>query len=177
MCSHIRRVTGNECVVGVTTEKKKQGRGSPWHETQPQWHYNMGRRIYMMCSVLGSRIGTGGNSPVSAAARRARSADDPLRPLPDPWSQLCEARTFLPHGSCRPRAATVCAPDSPYSKGPTLTSRAKVDFKISNLPLADRKKRWLTKTLLGYKSACPARKEGVQHVSRGHDQSLMVFWR
>ena len=43
--------------------------------------------------------------------------------------------------------------------------------------MAERKKRSLTKTLLGYKSACPARKKCVQHVSRGRNQSVMIFWR
>ena len=51
-----------------------------------------------------------------------------------------------------------------------------VSFKISNLPLAERFKRSLTKTLLGYKSACPARKRCVQHVLRGRDQCVMMFW-
>ena len=36
--------------------------------------------------------------------------------------------------------------------------------------------RSLTKTLLGYKSACPARKRCVQHFSSGLDQSVMMFW-
>ena len=51
-----------------------------------------------------------------------------------------------------------------------------VSFKISNLPLADCLRQSLTKTLLGYKSACPARKKCFQHVSRGRDQSVMMFW-
>jgi len=51
-----------------------------------------------------------------------------------------------------------------------------VSFKISNLPLAGCKKQPLTKTLLGYKSACPVRKSCVQHVSRGLHQSVMMFW-
>ena len=51
-----------------------------------------------------------------------------------------------------------------------------VSFKISNLPLAGVKTTPLTKTLLGYKSACPARKRCVQYVSLGRDQSVMMFW-
>ena len=37
-------------------------------------------------------------------------------------------------------------------------------------------KRSLTKTLLGYKLACPDRKMCVQHVLRGRDQCMMMFW-
>ena len=51
-----------------------------------------------------------------------------------------------------------------------------VSFKISILPLAGVKTTPLTKTLLGYKSACPERKRCVQHVSHGHDHSVMMFW-
>ena len=51
-----------------------------------------------------------------------------------------------------------------------------VSFKISNLPLAHWKNQWLTKTLLGYKSACPVRERCVQHLSRGLHQSVMMFW-
>ena len=51
-----------------------------------------------------------------------------------------------------------------------------VDLKNSDSPLAGFETNPLTKTLWGYKSACPARKRCVQHVLRGRDESVMVFW-
>ena len=96
-----------------------------------------GRRICMLCSVRGSRIGADGNSPSSAAARRASSSDDPLRPHPDPWSELCEARTAFPH----PRQLQASVPKrTPLQKrcNSTATRKALEWLKSSFLELPER---------------------------------------
>ena len=96
-------------------------------------------------------------------------------------------RTFIAYkfGRCqvgRSGRRVVPAPTSTRHVNSALSHQPSrleqiVNLKILDLSLSAVRWRTADKNVVTYKSACPARKKCVQNVSRGRDQSLMMFWR